>query len=356
MKNRNFKFFIISLKKNIISILFFSFAIFLIIFSSSNLIAAKKGLKLWVLNVVPSLFPFFVATNLLNHTNIIKYFSKVFNKIMKPIFNVPGEASYAFIVGLISGYPVGAKIVTNLRKLNLCTKDEGERMLCFTNNSGPLFILGTVGITLFGNSTIGILLLITHILSAISVGIILGRISKRKKTIIKNKIYLNNYNSGINYMHCTFSNLGEVLSNSILDASKTVVTIGGFIIIFSILLAILEKSYVLEVISLPALCLLKILKIPIEFSTGITSGLIELTNGVSIISLIACKNISINIILVAFLIGFGGVSVLLQVLSIISKSDLSIKKYLYGKFLQGFISAVYTYLFILLIPGFNFNL
>ena len=63
---------------------------------------------------------------------------------MRPLFNVPGESAYAFIMGLISGYPVGAKIVTDLRKTNLCSKDEGERMLCFTNNSGPLFIIGTV--------------------------------------------------------------------------------------------------------------------------------------------------------------------------------------------------------------------
>lgn len=63
---------------------------------------------------------------------------------MRPIFNVPGESAYAFVLGLISGYPMGAKIVTDLRNNNNCTKDEGERMLCFTNNSGPLFIIGTV--------------------------------------------------------------------------------------------------------------------------------------------------------------------------------------------------------------------
>ena len=68
---------------------------------------------------------------------------------MRPIFNVPGQSAYALLLGIISGYPVGAKIVTDLRNSNLCTKDEGERMLCFTNNSGPLFIIGTVGITLF---------------------------------------------------------------------------------------------------------------------------------------------------------------------------------------------------------------
>ena len=63
---------------------------------------------------------------------------------MRPLFNVPGEGAFAFLMGLISGYPVGAKIVTDLKDNNLCTTEEAERMLCFTNNSGPLFIIGTV--------------------------------------------------------------------------------------------------------------------------------------------------------------------------------------------------------------------
>ena len=132
------------IKKYILPATFVLFVIGLVTFSSSNLTAAKSGLKLWANNVVPSLFPFFIATNLLSHTNIINYISKKCNKCMRPIFNVPGESAYAFVLGLISGYPMGAKIVTDLRTNNNCTKDEGERMLCFTNNSGPLFIIGTV--------------------------------------------------------------------------------------------------------------------------------------------------------------------------------------------------------------------
>lgn len=142
-KNKS-TFAVVSLKSMILPVIFVLFTIGLILFSNSNLIAAKNGLKLWANNVVPTLFPFFIATNLLSHTNVIYYISKAFNKIMKPLFNVPGESAYAFIIGLISGYPIGAKIVTDLRNSNLCSKDEGERMLCFTNNSGPLFIIGTV--------------------------------------------------------------------------------------------------------------------------------------------------------------------------------------------------------------------
>lgn len=350
-------FYTFSIKKNAISIIFVLFTISLVVFSKSNLAAAKSGLKLWANNVVPSLFPFFIATNLLSHTNVIKYISKTCNKFMRPLFNVPGEGAYAFVLGLISGYPVGAKIVTDMRNSNLCTKDEGERMLCFTNNSGPLFIIGTVGITLFSNSSIGLVLLITHILAALTVGIILGVFSrfKKKSKCSKLNYTANSSNSSSSAKLCTFSNLGEILSNAILESSKTIIMIGGFVVIFSVIISIFNKSKILEVASYVLFPIFKLLNINTGFSSAILSGIIELTNGVSIVSGIANKAISTNIIICAFLLGFGGLSVMLQVLSITSKSDLSIKKYVFGKVLQGIIAACYTFILLNTIPTLGFN-
>ena len=91
---------------------------------------------------------------------------------MKPLFNVSGKGAFPFIMGIISGYPTGAKIVSDFRKNNICTKVECERLLAYTNNSGPLFIIGTVGSSLFLSTEIGILLLITHIFGTLTVGII----------------------------------------------------------------------------------------------------------------------------------------------------------------------------------------
>lgn len=103
------KFFVLSLKRNILPLIFLIFAICLVVFSKTNLSAAKSGLTLWANNVVPSLFPFFVVTELLSHTNIVHHIGKFFDKVMCPLFNVPGECAFAFIMGLISGYPTGRK-------------------------------------------------------------------------------------------------------------------------------------------------------------------------------------------------------------------------------------------------------
>ncbi len=353
--------FVYSIRKNAIAIVFCLFSIFLVIFSTTNLTAAKNGLILWATAVVPSLFPFFVATELLSNTNIISTFGKYFNIIMRPLFGVPGEASFAFLMGLISGYPVGAKIVSNLKENGICTKEEAERMLSFTNNSGPLFIIGTVGVSLFGNVKVGILLFITHILSCISVGILLNIVSlykNKKKTLNKtNKYFINknmssknteshkNIKNMQNLNSVSFSSLGEILGKSITNATSTVLLIGGFVVIFSVIISILNQSGIINFVSTIVSPILYIFNIPIEFANSIVSGFIELTNGVSLIaSTSQISLINIKIILCAFLLGFGGISVLLQVFSIISKSNLSIKTYFIGKLFQGIFAAFYTYI------------
>lgn len=138
------KLIIFNLKKNFFTILFSLFIICLIIFSNSNLEAAKTGLSLWATSVVPSLLPFFIGTELLYQTNFVNILGKLFTKFMRPIFNIPGESAIAFILGNLSGYPVGARLACHLLENKQCTKIEAERITAFTNNSGPLFIVGTV--------------------------------------------------------------------------------------------------------------------------------------------------------------------------------------------------------------------
>ena len=137
-------FIVFNFKKNFWSILFANFILGLILFSNSNLEAAKNGLSLWANSVVPSLFPFFIGTELLYRTNFVAILGKVFTKFMRPIFNIPGEGAIAFILGNLSGYPIGAKLACNLLENKQCTKIEAERIIAFTNNSSPLFIIVTV--------------------------------------------------------------------------------------------------------------------------------------------------------------------------------------------------------------------
>ena len=354
------KFIFLSFRRNILPFTLVLFTICLVVFSSSNLTATKNGLTLWATCVVPSLFPFFVITNLLSHTKVVSVIGKLLDKFMRPLFNVPGIGGFAFVMGLISGYPVGAKIVADFREKGLVTQDEGERLLAFTNNSGPLFILSSVGIALFGDTKTGLLLLGTHILACITVGIILARFSKKNKfensyDTIKNKFERKNDSQSCNSENITFKNLGEVLTSNINSSISAILMIGGFVVIFSVIISILNQTNILDNLSTLLYPILNFLNIDLEFAKPLLSGILELTNGVNLVANIPTKLISQNIILSAFLLGFGGFSVLLQVYSIVSKTDLSMKKYLVGKFLQGIIAGIYTFLALKFLPFLNLD-
>lgn len=132
--------------------------------------------------------------------------------------------------------------------------------------------------------------------------------------------------------------------------------IGGFVVLFSVIISIFRASNFINTLSNMFIPFFNLLHIPNTFITPFLTGILEITNGISLIANIPIKSISINIVFTAFLLGIGGISIFLQVLSITSKTDLSIKPYIIGKLLHGFIAAFYTFIFIQLFPIFNFNL
>lgn len=329
-------FFVISIRKNLFTILFIIFTLSLFLFSSTNFIAAQKGILLWATTILPSLFPFFIATELLCKTNFIQILGKFLNKFMKPIFNVPGESATALILGTISGYPVGAKVICNLKNQKLINKYEAERLLAYTNNSGPLFILSSVGVALFHNKKIGIILLISHLISALIVGFIF-RNWKKNKTVITSSTFQKKESQMIK-----ISDLGEILSDSIKNSIITVLTIGGFVILFSVIISILQNSGVFILLS----DFLYNFGISKDFSFALFSGILELTNGMSNSSFFYNTSPITSILLTSFLLGFGGLSIMFQIYSIIAKEGISIKPYILGKFLQGIFSVLITALMI----------
>ncbi len=254
---------------------------------------------------------------------------------------------------------------------------------------GPLFILSSVGISLFGDTKTGLLLLCTHILACITVGVILGKFSKKSdgefrkminlkqtsklkinknsptsrkikykdyETIIKQRNNTDSKKDNSNSVNVSFKNLGEVLGNSINNSISTILLIGGFVVIFSVVISILNQTHALDLLSKLFEPILSLLGFDLSFAKPLLSGILELTNGVNLVSSIHIKAISQNIILCAFLLGFGGFSVLLQVFSIVSKTDLSMKKYFIGKLMQGIFAGLYTFLTLRFIPFINLDI
>ena len=77
------------------------------IYPAESVDAAYKGLVVWATLVIPALFPFFIGSELLINLGIVKFIGTILEPIMRPVFNVPGEGSFAFVMSVTSGYPVG---------------------------------------------------------------------------------------------------------------------------------------------------------------------------------------------------------------------------------------------------------
>lgn len=232
-----------------------------------------------------------------------------------------------------------------MREQELLTKTEAERLLSFTNNSGPLFIVGAVSVGMFKMPNLGLYLLICHIFASLTVGILFrfyGRnthnkkrhpgcnlTGRFKKELRSNMLHQNR-------------NVGEILGESIKNSINVLLSIGGFIILFSVIINILLEIGLISSISDVLSSLLRPMSISKEIVLSLTSGFFEITTGTNMASKATSASFCHQLSAVSFILGWAGLSVHSQVYSIICKSDISIKPYLIGKLLQGTFAAIYT--------------
>lgn len=304
--------------------------------------SAKEGLDLWFNILVPSLFPFFILSELLISLKFVDFFGSLLKPIMKPVFNVPGQAAFPLIMSVMSGYPVGIKLASRLREENIINRSDGNRLICFVSTSGPLFILGAVLIGMLNSPKLGPLMIVPHYLGAISLGLLFKKIKlKDRNTNISNNVLNKNhsYNNLHNYS-TTKPSIGLLISKSIKDSIDSILLIGGFVIIYSV---VIELLFISKGFNSVILISSNYFNIEPDLIKGIIAGIIELTTGCKRIAA-SNLNIIIKILVCNFLIGWGGLSIHSQAISFISLTDLNSYLYLFSKFLHGILSVIYTYI------------
>ena len=258
---------------------------------------------------------------------------------MKPIFNVNGSCSTAFILGLISGFPVGAKTAISLYQNGQCSKTEAERILSFSNNAGPAFVLGTVGIGIWNSSYIGWILWLTQITASILVGFIFGKLWKNKKS--ENSIDFPIKKSRV-------VRFLPALTDAVKTSAINLIYISSFIIFFSIIIRLLTVSGVIPTTAKLLSDILPLKELTTRDYENIISGIFEFTTGINHIGNSAPYSHSLT--LTAAILGWAGLSVHCQVLSFIYESGLSPIPYIAGKTLQMLISAIIVYIISVYIP------
>ena len=302
--------------KKIVSLSLFFICVVFVLFNSIEIIESiRLSFKICINNLFPSLIPFMILSNILINYNFINDLSEIFKNLMK-MFKINKNCSFALIMSLISGTPSNAKYLKDLYDNKLIDENDVRKCLNFCHFTNPIFILGTIGFTFLNDKKLGLIILVSHYLGSIIIGLFQNK-------SLSNEI---EYNNNLKDNNKSFIN---ILSDSIYSTINTLLLILGIITFCLIISCILNKIFSLN------------------DNLKFIYGFIEITQGLNYLKE---TNMSIDLkaIISSFIISFGGVCIHAQVFSIIDNKKIKYYPYLIARIIHAFISATLTAIFIML--------
>ncbi len=310
---------------------------------------AALGLKTWWNIVFPALLPFFIASELLMSFGFVHFMGELLDPVMRPLFNVPGSGSFVMAVGFTSGYPIGSMVTARLRKEGLCSRVEAERLMSFTNNSSPLFMLAAVAVGMFNNPGLGVLIAGTHYLSNITLGLILrfyslkeGGMPRQTSTGSRNPV-VRALGRMMQVQRKEKRPPGKIIGDAISKSIANLLNIGGFIILFSVIIKLLSAAGIISSIAE----ILGFFLLPLGFSPDIlpalSSGFLEMTIGSKLASE-APVPLSQQVIAVGMILAWSGISVHAQAASMIADTDIRMLPFILSRVGHTCLAGIYTYL------------
>ena len=267
--------------------------------------AVRFGLALCGRTVIPSLFPFFAAISLLLQLGAAEALSGLFRPVMQPLFRMRGECALPLLAGLLGGYPSGAKTAAGLYAQGRISRQEAELLLGFCDNCGPAFLLSYVGTGILGGTEVGVKLYLIHIAAALLTGVLLCRLVRGRGPAL--------LGSSLPVKAVSFP---QALTSSVSGALTSTLGICAFVVFFQVLAA-------LPPVPLPPLAL----------------GALEMVSGVA-----ALSPGRAGFIAAAAIVGWGGLSVHCQAMSLTAPEGLSFRWHWVGKAVQAAVSAGLAFL------------
>ncbi len=286
-----------------------------------------KGLNIWYKNLVPSLIPFIFINNIARETGVFHFLGGLVCGPLSRILKISNISAISYISALFSGYPIGSKLVADNYDSGYIIKEEAKKVALFTNIPSPLFTIGTVGVILFNNSTLGLYLLTVQILTSFILGLIISRNSKNRFS-----------NLNLPYIYKPFN---QVLSGSISNTITTITVIGVYVILLSVLTKFFTILGLLKVLSTLLCTILTPIGLSEPLANAIVIGFFEMTSGLVYISENSELN-KLSVSIASFILSFGGLSINSQCISFLDKIGLSFSKFIYSKFMQALLAFVLT--------------
>lgn len=318
------------MRKKCISVLIMVFLLligFEILTSSKHILESVSfSFRIWKDNIFPSLFPFFVLSEILVQYGFVEFVGEIFKKIMNKLFRINSNCAFIFVMGIISGFPSSAKYTKELYEQGLITETEASKVLTFTHFSNPLFILGTVSLLFLNNKEVGLLILFCHYVSNIIIGISFRGYhpSISEDTNVSLRVAIDKMHNRRIHNNKSF---GQIITDALNHTISTLLLILGTITMFLVLTTIIDQNINLN-----------------SFHQGILNGFIEMTQGLKYISLLHIP-LQLKSALCAMILSFGGLSVHMQMMSILSDTPIRYLPFLLARIMHAILASTMVYFF-----------
>jgi|AGTN01.1.fsa_nt_gi hypothetical protein len=324
--------------------------IFLLLYPDNCLKSARFALALWLGTVLPSLFPFVLASFMLLETGLIRLIAHFFAPVTRFLFNAPGESAYIFITSALSGYPVGARLAAELYQTGRMSEADAQAVVRFTSVSGPVFITGAVSAGMLGLHEAGVYLAVTHYLAALLTGIIFGLFRRRKAMKAPGaKISFREALSRFRRDAAQCPPVGELMADGVEKAMSMMLRIGGYIILFSVIMEMLSVTGILGVITKIYSPLAGLMGISEQGVSAMILGSLEATTGCAKTAAMAAP-LSLTLPIIASIIAFGGFCVHMQTHAVCAAARLKPKGFGLAKMLHGTLASMLCALALKLFP------
>lgn len=314
--------------------------IFMILSPQATVNAAASGFKLWYTILVPALLPFFIVAELIVYLGLVRFIGVILEPIMRPLFRLPGASSVVVVMGFTSGFPVGAILCKKLYEENMLTANEAERLVAFTNNSSPLFIIGAVGVGMLSAPAYGYLLAAAHYLANLIVGLLLRYKAITPLNTTSSPIPVKNALKEL--LATKTGGIGKILGEAIRNSLNNLLLIAGFIIFFSVLTKMFTLWGIIDLIALFIMNIGSYLNINYPVAYGLGLGIFEITIGANTISL-ADSEILTKLLAISILLAFSGLSIIAQIMSVVAELPIRFAFYIKARIMQMIIATSLTY-------------
>lgn len=293
----------------------------IIIYPERYVSSCFQGFAMWAECVLPSLFPFMVITLIFIKSGVAEK-SALPLKRLTGFFKLPPAAAVCFVISICSGYPAGSKAVVEFYEGGCLNSNDCKRLAAICSTSGPLFIIGSIGVKMMGDKSAGWKILLAHAAAVLVTGLLFSLFSKRRNQSKMRRAPVDD----------------NVLYNSFYGAVISVAVAGGFIAFFCVagqIIADFNLLYPLEKL----LCLIT----DPSSAKAVSKGLIEATSGCRALSEADGK---LMLPLAGFLITFGGVSIVFQQLCYLLKAKVNAFYFIGVKLFQGIVCFLILLAFI----------